>query len=57
MLMLAFFVLKAANTSIMGYSDHVFCLIIRLTRAKIVDASLTLISMIGQRACHYLFRL
>jgi len=57
MSMLAFLALNAANTSIMGYSDHVFCLIIRLTRAKIIDASLTLISMIGQRACHYLFRL
>ena len=52
---LAYLALKAANTLIMYYSDHVFYLIIRLTRPKIVDASLTLIHRIGQRACYYPF--
>jgi len=52
---LAFWALKAANTLIMCYSDHVFCFIIRLTRPKIVDASLTLISRIGQRALTIFF--
>jgi len=47
--------LQAANTSIMCNSDHVFWLIMRLARPKIVDASLMLISKIGQRGCHYSF--
>ena len=49
---LAILALKAANTLIMCYSDHVFCLIMRVTRPEIVDALLTLISRVGQRACH-----
>jgi len=52
---LAFLGLQAANTSIMCNSDHVFWLIMRLARPKIVDASLMLISKIGQRRCHYSF--
>jgi len=57
MSMLASLALKAANTSMICHSDDVFCLIIRLTTQQIVDAALTLIARMGQRACHYLFNL
>jgi len=52
---LAFLASKAANTLIMCYSDHVLCLIMRLTRPEIVEVSLTLISRIGQWVCQYPF--
>jgi len=50
---LAFLALMAANTLIMCYSDHGLSWIITLSRPKIVDALLMLISMIGQRVCRY----
>ena len=51
----AFLALKVANTLIICYSDHVFSLIIGLTRPKIVNTSLMIISRIGQQACPYAF--
>jgi len=53
MLTVVFVALKAANTLIICSSDHDINWIITLSRPKIVDASLMLISMIGQRVCRY----
>jgi hypothetical protein len=54
---LPFLAFRSANPLIMCLRDHVFYLIIRLTRQKIVDTFLRPISMMVQPAFHYPFYL